>query len=67
MPELLFLGGVASLSGLIYSLLPVKALVVRVVVAAHSHFPSNVLHVGCLTVLLLTSTGNTNWLHVSWG
>lgn len=63
MPEQLFLGGVASLSGLIYSLQPVKALVVRVVVAARSHLASNMLHVGCLMVWLLTSSGETNWLH----
>lgn len=72
MPEQLFLGGVASLSGLIYSLQPVKALVVRAVVAARSHLASNMLHVGCLMVWLLTSSGETNWLHagvagVKWG
>lgn len=66
MPEQLFLGGVASLSGLIYSLMLVKVLVVRVVLAAQSHLASNVLHVGCLMVWLLTSTGETKWLHAGW-
>lgn len=63
MPAQLLLGSMASLSGLIYSLQPVKALVVRVVVAALSYLALNMLHVGCLMVWLLTSSGETNWLY----
>lgn len=44
MPEQLFLGGLTFLSGLIYRLVPDKAVVGRVVVAAHFHLALNMLH-----------------------
>lgn len=53
-----------SLFGLIYGPPPVKGLVLLgVVVADRSHLASNMLHVSCLMVWLLTSAGETNWLH----